>query len=191
VISSDAQVRLFKLKSLLEDRACSLPPVIEIAAHEHRIASVGHLVDSVAHSPDLAPAIGLHETQVQAERMKWHFEPRDEELGMEDSAPLEGIGGDIDVLKAGDRKSTENRVSVMTERSECILSVSKMMPDRVCQEFQLRGLGLGFEAEDLLQKHDVRRQLPQGVPDPMKHPFSAAVLETLVDVVGEYLDSHC
>lgn len=110
-------VSLQDRQSFFKDRACSLPPVIEITSHDQRSPSVHHSMDAVTGPPDLAPAIRFEQAEMQREGMQIP-ELRDADLGMEDPPAFEGTARNIDVLATGDGKATEQGIAMVPERSD-------------------------------------------------------------------------
>ena len=78
-------------------------PIIEITGNHHWVAMRDVRLDSLADPPDLHPAIFFSESQVDTDRMKMMFVIGKFDFRVEDSAPLQLTGRDVDVFRKDDR----------------------------------------------------------------------------------------
>lgn len=172
-------------------------PIVEIAGDEDRAIRGNALADSAAQGSDLLVSSPVEQVEMETEDMQGVGQSRQRDYGVQDASLFEPIRRDIEIFPFGERKLAEDGVSVVAAGVHGVFSVGIMRPDLVGQKFKLGAVGpagdffsMSFVVpQNLLKKDDVGVDASQGVAHSVQHIGEIAGGKTLVDVVGENLQS--
>ena len=172
----------------------AMPPVVEIASEDQRRILGYQRIDACADSFHLLAPGTAEQTQMHTDTVQVRWPAGNLDLGVQQPALLETIGGNVLMIAANHRETRQDCVAVVTVFVDCVASVGSGRPLCLRQKLMLGCIGPGLMpfdmlrvvADNLLQEDDVGPHHAQALPHIVHHNAAIEVRKALVNVVGRH-----